>query len=100
MRIVPKICSGNDSGEEILVFIPLPSYYGRNCHPHDCREGRNMFETDRLLLRAYKESDMDKVIENMSHYEVQIRDSYGFVAPRTPGFREQCHEIVRTTVLK
>ena len=57
-----------------------------------------MFETDRLLLRAYKESDMDKVIENMSHYEVQIRDSYGFVAPRTPVFREQCHEIVRTTV--
>ena len=54
-----------------------------------------MLETDRLILRAYKESDMDELIENMCHYEVQVRDSYGFVAPRTPKFRERFQSIVR-----
>lgn len=54
-----------------------------------------MFETDRLVLRSYKDSDMDILIESMSDYRVQVLDSFGFVAPRTPKFAERFKGIVR-----
>lgn len=55
-----------------------------------------MFETERLILRAYKESDLDELIESLSDYRVQVVDSNGFVAPRTPNFRERFQGAVRS----
>ncbi|KAK7690351.1 hypothetical protein QCA50_007008 [Cerrena zonata] len=43
-----------------------------------------MFLTKRLLLRPYKESDLDSMVDSLSDYETQLLASPGFHVPQGP----------------
>ncbi|CAL1712751.1 unnamed protein product [Somion occarium] len=51
-----------------------------------------MFTTERLRLRAYKESDLDDIVDSVTEYRVQLVTSIGYTVPQGPQFKQEFKE--------
>ena len=47
-----------------------------------------MFTTENLILRAYREEDLDRILDLWNEYPVQVGAAEDHVVPRTPKFKE------------
>lgn len=47
-----------------------------------------MFTTERLILRACREEDLDIILDLWNQYPVQIGAASDYVVPRSPQFKE------------
>lgn len=56
---------------------------------------RNMFDTGRLILRAFRESDMPDLMALANDLESQKLSWVGYISPRPPKFEETIRGWVR-----
>ena len=47
-----------------------------------------MFTTENLILRAYREEDLDRILDLWNEYPVQVATALDHVVPRTPKIKE------------
>lgn len=54
-----------------------------------------MFETERLILRPFRESDLDNMLNLWNEPEVQRGSTNEYLVPRSPTFKEKLRLWVR-----
>jgi RimJ/RimL family protein N-acetyltransferase len=53
-----------------------------------------MFITERLILRSYKQSDVDELLADLVSYQTQLWTNRLFITPKSPKWREDWQKAV------